>query len=610
MTADAQGRVTFLNAVAEDLTGWSADTATGRELDTVFRVVDETTHQAVENPVGKTLREGGVVGLPVNCVLLARDGSDCPIEVSAASIRDERDRVVGCVLVFRDVTSRRSAERARTRLAAIVADSDDAIVSKTLDGTILSWNASAERLYGYSASEAVGQPISLIVPPELWDEEQRILEQLRQGQRIEHYETVRVAKDGTRIDVSLTISPLRDDKGRTIGASKVARDITEQKRSYEKLRESDRRKDEFLAMLAHELRNPLAAICTGLEVMKIMENEPSRLAEVRTMMERQSQQLVTMVDDLLEISRLTRGKVELRKNRVNLAEVVESAIETARPAIDAAGHALSVGVPDEEVEVDGDPHRLAQVLSNLLNNAAKYTPDGGDIRVFLETSGDEAVVSVRDSGIGVPTSMQEKIFELFAQGAPPIDRTAPGLGVGLTLARTLVEMHGGTIEIRSEGEGKGSEFSVRLPLAKGRADQESPSSAATAVEPAVARRRVLIVDDNEDAAQMLRLVVERLGGDVRTASDGVEAVEMTAAFHPEIIFMDLGMPRMNGYDAARRIRAQSGGGNIVLVALTGWGQEEDRRRVMQTGFDHHLVKPARPEQLHALLLSLNDREHA
>ena len=327
IATNVQGRVTFLNAVAEALTGWSLAEAAGQPLEDVFRIVSEARRETAENPALRALREGSIVGLANHSVLIAKKGTEHPIDDSAAPVRDGRGRMVGCVLVFRDVTAQRKAERARALLAAIVSDSDDAIVSKTLDGTILSWNAAAQRLYGYSAAEAVGQPIDLIVPEDRRDEERAILEQLREGQRIDHYETERVARDGHRIDVSLTISPLRDEYGSIVGASKVARDITERKRAEERLREDDRRKDEFIAILAHELRNPLAAICTGLEIMNGAKPDTARLEQIRAMMARQSRQLVAMVDDLLEISRITRGKLELHKTRVTLADIVDSAVE-------------------------------------------------------------------------------------------------------------------------------------------------------------------------------------------------------------------------------------------------------------------------------------------
>ena len=345
ISTDAEGRVTFMNGVAEALTGWPQAEAVGRPLPDVFHIVNERTRQPVENPALRALREGTIVGLANHTVLIARDGTERPIDDSAAPMRDESGAAVGAVLVFRDVTERKRAEEAQARLAAIVESSEDAIVSKTLDGIIRSWNAGAERLFGYTPEEAVGQSITLIIPPERHDEEHEILARIRRGERVEHFETVRVAKDGRRIDISLTVSPVRDGEGRIIGASKVARDITDRKRAEEALREADRRKDEFIALLAHELRNPLAPLRNGLQVMRLAAGDANAVAQARDMMDRQLGHMVRLIDDLLDISRISQNKMELRRSRVLLADVVSSAVETARPLIEAAGHELTVSLP-------------------------------------------------------------------------------------------------------------------------------------------------------------------------------------------------------------------------------------------------------------------------
>jgi PAS domain S-box-containing protein len=337
ITTDAEGRVTFLNGVAESLCGWTQGDARGRPLEEVFQVVSHRTRQPVENPALRALREGRIVGLANHSVLIARDGTERPIDDSAAPIVDRSGATVGSVLVFRDVTERMQAEMAQARLAAIVESSQDAIVSKTLDGIIRSWNAEAERLFGWTAEEAVGQPITLIIPPERQDEERHIIERLRQGERVEHFETVRVTKDGRRINLSLMISPVRDSSGDIIGASKIARDITDRQRAEEALREADRQKDDFLALLAHELRNPLAPLRNGLQIIRLAGDDAEAVGKARTMMERQLGHMIRLVDDLLDISRISRNKMELRRSRVLLADVVSSAVETARPAIDAAG---------------------------------------------------------------------------------------------------------------------------------------------------------------------------------------------------------------------------------------------------------------------------------
>ncbi|HEX3450756.1 MAG TPA: PAS domain S-box protein, partial [Isosphaeraceae bacterium] len=461
---DAEGRVTFLNGVAENLTGWSQADALGRPLPEVFQIINEVTRQPVENPALRALRENAIVGLANHTILVASDGTERPIDDSAAPMRNGDGVVVGTVLVFRDVTERKRAEETRALLAAIVESSEDAIVSKTLDGTIRSWNSGAERLFGYTRDEAVGRSIKLIVPPELLDEESRILERLERGERIDTLETVRVTKQNRRVEVSLTISPVRDSSGRVIGASKIARDNSERKRVEEALREADRRKDEFLALLAHELRNPLAPLRNGLEVMRLATGDPSAVAQAREMMVRQVGHMVRLIDDLLDISRINRGKMELRCSRVLLVDVINSAVETVRPLIDAAGHRLEISLPPEHVILDADLTRLAQVFGNLLSNSCRYTERGGHIWLAALRRGDVVSVTVRDNGIGIPAESLPRIFDMFSQVDRSIERSTGGLGIGLALVKGLVEMHGGTVTAESAGPKKGTTFTVELPV--------------------------------------------------------------------------------------------------------------------------------------------------
>jgi PAS domain S-box-containing protein len=991
ISTDAEGRVTFLNGVAESLTGWTKAEAMGRPLPDVFRIINEDTGQPAENPALRALREGTIVGLANHTILIASDGTGRPIDDSAAPMRDEDGTTLGAVLVFRDVTERRRAEEVRARLAAIVESSEDAIVSKTLDGVIQSWNAGAERLFGYTGKEAVGRSITLIIPPERHDEERTILDRLCRGERVDHFETVRVAKDGRRIDISLTVSPLRDDEGRVIGASKVARDITgrkraeeerrrlqmeveaersrlvevfhrapsflailrgpdhifelandryyqligdrdiigkparealpeiegqgffeplggvyrsgeafasaemrvmvqrepgrpleeryvefvyqplrdpdgsvsgilaqgidltgrkraeaavrqrderlrlflenatdyaviitdaegrilewkggaeqitgwredevlgataeviftpedraagapeeekrkaledgraedkrwhlkkdgsrffgdgvmtclrgpagelqgfgkvlrdvtgrkraeealawdalllanvrdsvvvtdldgvvtywnegatrlfgwtaeemlgrpyadrfpgpvrsriveeirsraggtdwsgeyedyrkdgsriwidarvsrvsnaagetigilglahditDRKRAEEDLREANRRKDEFIALLAHELRNPLAPIRNGLQVMRLAGDDADAVGQARAMMDRQLGHMVRLIDDLLDLSRISQNKMELRRARVLLADIVGDAVETARPVIEAAGHELTVSLPASPLFLDADLTRLAQVLSNLLTNSAKYTERGGQIRLAAERRGDEVVVSVRDTGIGIPADALPRVFDMFSQVDRTIERSSGGLGIGLALVKSLVEMHGGTVTAESDGPGKGSTFTVRLP-APGTIPEPGPSAPPEDDRPAARpRRRILVVDDNRDSARTMARVLALLGNEVHTAHDGLEAVKAAEVFRPEVILMDVGMPHMNGYEAARRIREQPWGRSAVIIALTGWGQEGDRIQSRQAGCDGHLVKPVNLPDLEKLLTGL------
>jgi PAS domain S-box-containing protein len=399
--------------------------------------------------------------------------------------------------------------------------------------------------------------------------------------------------------------PIRDPSGEVYRVVGLAEDITDRKAAEESLREADRRKDEFLAMLAHELRNPLAPIRNAVQLMKLLGPEEPNLRRARELIDRQVVHLARLVDDLLDVSRITRGKIKLHKEPLELATVIARAVEASRPLIEERRHALAVSLPPNPVPLLGDATRLAQVFSNLLNNAAKYTEQGGQIGLTVETDGGAAVVRVRDSGVGISPELLPRVFDLFVQGDRSLARSEGGLGIGLTLVKSLVEMHGGTVEAFSDGPGRGSEMRVRLPVLEGRRGQGPGPAPAGAARTRTASRRVLVVDDQADAAESLAMLLRAEGHEVRTAPDGAAALEAARAYHPEVILLDIGLPRMDGYEVARRIRAQAGLEDVVLVAVTGYGQEEDRRRAAAAGFDAHLVKPA---DLAALLALFAERK--
>jgi PAS domain S-box-containing protein len=937
IATDPGGRVTFLNPVAEQLTGWGLGEAEGRPLAEVFNIVNEQTRKPVENPVEKVLRVGGVVGLANHTILIARGGQERPIEDSAAPIRDGDGNLLGIVLVFRDVSRKRALDVEQGRLAALFESSEDAILGQTFEGVLAHWNAAAERLFGWSAGEAVGRSVfSFLVPPDRRDELLGALRRVRRGEQVEPFATVRLRKNGRTVPVSVRISPIRTAEGEIVGASAIDRDISrqhafEQRRSarlaisqvlaherdeqqavtrileavctalqwdagcfwqvdpeenglrcrnfwqapsqelgefrraslelalepgrslpgrawqtgrpvwmadvtvdphfirakqakavnlhggfacpvvmgrqclgvieffsheiqepdedllemmttvagqvgqfierldsdvtlrrqgerlkllweaaavlltandpdammrelfakvaehlgvdtyfnfvvdetgealrlvscigvpdetvdsirrlefgqtlcstialkrqpivvthiqesgdpkvqllralgvrtyagnpliaegqligtlafasrtkdrfdqdelsfletlchyvtfayvrlrlLEQLQETDRRKDDFLATLAHELRNPLAPIRNGLEVIRRAGDDRQTVEEARAMMERQLAQMVRLIDDLLDISRITRNKLELRKAQVELRSVIESAVETAQPLIDEAGHQLTVGLPPGPVLVDADPTRLAQVFANLLTNSAKYTEQGGRIWLSAERHGSDAVVSVRDTGIGIAAEHLPKLFEMFSQVTPALERSQGGLGIGLALVKGLVEMHGGSIEARSDGVGKGSEFTVRIPLL---ITSSRPAPAPVPVEaPPAEQLRILVVDDNKLGAKLMALTLELEGHEVHTAHDGQEAVTAVSSLKPDVILLDIGLPRLNGYEACRQIRQLPEGDRITMIALTGWGQEEDKRKAHEAGFDHHCTKPVDVRDLKPLLV--------
>ena len=603
ITTDAEGRVTFMNAVAEALTGWAQGGALGQSLTDVLQIVHEVTRERVENPAIRANQTGSLVRLANHTILVARDGREQPIDdSSAAPIRDESGAVTGAVLVFRDVSERRVSELAHAHLAAIIESSHDAIVSKTLQGVVLSWNSGAERLFGYTSNEAIGRPITFLIPPDRLNEETEILARIAGGERIEHFETVRVTKEGRRIDISLTISPIRDvSSGQIIGISKIARDITERKRVEEALRQSDYHKGQFIALMAHELRNPLAPLLTAMHLIRIAGDNPQRVRKALDVMERQLHHIVRLVDDLLDISRISQNKLGLRPERVLLSDVVDQAVEAARPAIDAAGHELTISLPTTPVFLNADPTRLSQVLRNLLTNSARYTLPGGSIFIVAEPRDTEITVTVRDTGIGIPTDALKRIFDMFSQVDGAHERAKDGLGIGLALVKGLVEMHGGTVTAASDGPGTGSTFTVTLPR---------PSSSAASSDSAPlprpravgVPRRILVVDDNRDAADTLAAMLELMGHDVRVAYSGYGAMPAAENFQPALIFMDIGMADLNGYEATRQVRQQEWARNIRMIALTGWGQEHDRARSQAAGCDGHLVKPVKIEELEMLLL--------
>lgn len=911
ITTDIEACVHEMNSVAEKLTGWTTSEAQGRPLEEVFNIINESTRAKVENPAHRVLREGIIVGLANHTLLIARDGTERPIGDSAAPIKGPDGAVTGCVLVFRDVTETKELEkkvaeqlRAARLLASVVESSQDAIVSKTLEGKIETWNSGAEEVFGYSASEIVGESILKLIPPELRNEEDLIISRIRAGERVEHYETTRRRKDGGLIRVSLTVSPVVDESGKIIGASKIARDITDQKLSqealaeseerlrlaleagqmgvwdwnirtnelkwsasleplhglepgtfggtfdafqqlihpedrehvsreigkaveagsefdvefrnirpngsihwiagkgkaiigadgkpermigvgldvtylrrseqtarfladagaelavlvdldstlqkvaalavphfadwaavdfleedgtlrrvavahvdpakvalahelhrrypadpnapqgvwnivrsgqaemvshisdemiqaattdpellgimrelglksyvgvplmvrgkvlgaitfisaesghaydetdlsiaqdlasraavaiengqlYRQLREADQRKDEFLATLAHELRNPLAPVKNALELMKIAGSDQKMVEHARSTMDRQIGHMVRLIDDLLDVSRITTGRLELKMERVDLAAAVQHALETSRPMVDRMKHDLVAKLPEEPIFLTADLARLAQILGNLLTNASKYTEPGGKIELTVERQVGMAEIRVVDNGIGISAELLPHIFDLFVQADRALDRSEGGLGIGLSLVKRLVEMHGGTVRAFSEGPGRGSEFVVRLPILE--KPREVPSLDGDSVESRPPGRRILVVDDNRDNAETLASLLQLTGNETKTGHDGVQAVELAESFRPDLILMDIGLPKMNGYEACQAIRATDWGKEISMVAVTGWGQDEDVRRSREAGFDGHLVKPVDLAKLESTMASL------
>jgi PAS domain S-box-containing protein len=503
ITTDSSGRVAFLNPEAERLTGWKTEEALGKPLDRIFRIVNESTREPIENPAIRVLREGQSVGLPNQALLVGSDGREVPIDDSAAPIRDAAGLVSGVVLVFRDVTEERAASVQLRDLAA-----------------------------------------------ELFN--------------------------------------------------------------------ADQRKNEFLAILAHEIRNPLAAIRTSVTVLQRAGGDPQAASAAMGAIDRQMRHLVRLVEDLLDVARISRGKLALQRATMDLRQALEQAIEASRPLCEENEQSLEVEFPSRPLLVDGDGVRITQAISNLLSNACKFSTRGGKIRVGVDIESGHAIIRIRDSGIGIAAEQLPRVFDMFTQIDTGLERSQGGLGIGLNLVKQLVEMHGGRVEARSEGLGKGSEFVVHFPLlvetaAADVAAEPSEQPAAlpapsSPVEPlasiageATARLRILVVDDNSDSAESLALLLRLEGHETLIAQDGLEAVELALREAPEVVLLDIGLPKLNGYEAAVRIREGTRERRVHLIALSGWGQDADRKRSFEAGFDQHLVKPVDADALLALL---------
>jgi PAS domain S-box-containing protein len=598
VSATLEGTITSWSPGAERLFGYTAAEMVGQPI----LLIVPAEHHAEERSALERLRHGGPVER-MQTVRRRKDGSLVDVALTVSPIRDRRNRVAGVWNIARDISERSRADEAAARLAAIVNSSDDAIVSKTLEGVITSWNAAAEQMFGYSAAEAVGRPILLIIPSERHPEEDSVLERIRRGERVEHFETVRRRKDGTLVDVSLTVSPVRDGRGRVIGASKIARDISERKRVerdraqlYEEAQQANRAKDEFIAMLGHELRNPLGAISSAVRLLEPADALSDRAALARDVIARQTRHLARLVDDLLDVVRVMTGKVLLERQPMELAEVVTRHVGSLRTTGKMQDHVVTVEAAP--VWVDADIVRMEQVIGNLVSNALKYTPAGGHITITVKTEGGDAVLSVADTGVGIAPHLVTRIFDLFVQGERRLDRAQGGLGIGLTLVRRLVELHGGSVRAESAGVGGGSRFTVRL-----RAVPAPRAAAAAGVAPRpVVPRRILVVEDNRDARDMLRHLLEASGHEVHEALDGRQGLEAALRLRPDVALIDLGLPELDGYELARRIRTVDPDRRMLLVAVTGYGSAEDRERSLTAGFDLHLVKPVDVDTLNDVLL--------
>jgi PAS domain S-box-containing protein len=770
VSCDLGGAIVEANWMGAHMLGLTVPQLLRRRLVEHFAIEDRPQYQAAR---ARALRDGALHSLELK--LAPTSGPALWASVHIAVIKDEVDeakRYLRVALV--DVTDRMRLLEERARLAAIVASSDDAIISRDLEGRVTSWNGGAERLLGFSAEQMVGQRMDLVLPPERCADDTERLQRLRQGQRLTPMETELRHSTGFRVPVLVSLAQIHDDRGHPLGTSLIARDISERKRAeralYKRMRQldvlseagqalimaepdappmqhevfdrvrlvvggeiylnyesgnepetlrlvssyglseptraalavvsmsdslcglaalrrtplivesvqdstlaearalqaegvrsyagfpllthgevhgvtafasttqdrfregdlqvmqtvcdqvsamlergrlldelhareyslrmADRRKDDFIATLAHELRNPLAPIRNAVGILRRSSMPDPQLAWCRDVIERQVLQMTRLLEDLLDVSRVTRNKIELRRERIELRQVIDEAIETTRPLIDAQRHQLTVSIVDEPIVLYGDLTRLTQVIGNLLNNAAKYTDTGGQIELVVRRESDMVSISVRDNGIGIEPHQVARAFDMFAQLKPALERSRGGLGIGLSLSRGLIELHGGSIEAKSGGSGQGSEFIVRLPIVHLSAESVQVSAESSApVASTLTSRRILVVDDNTDAAQTLATVLNLHGFETRLAFGGKDGLRIAEEWRPDVAVIDIGMPQLNGYELCRYIREQEWGERMQLVACTGWGQNDDRQRARAAGFDVHLVKPIQPDEL-------------
>jgi PAS domain S-box-containing protein len=741
ITTDNNGCVTFLNPVAQSLTGWTEAEAAGVPLASVFRIISEENRQSIESPSVKALRDGVIVDLANHSLLIAKDGTEWPIDDSAAPIRNRQGNIAGVVQAFRDITERRRQEQAlqdalqhaeniiatlrepfvvldknlrvktanrafyqhfhafkeetenqlfhefgngqwdspalrkvleevlphkqafqdfevehdfpeigrRTlllnarcfepldsRTELILLAFEDITERRHSEAALLTSEARYRRLFETAKdgilildartgritdanpfmTELLDFPHDEFLGKELWEiglfsdisENQAAFRELQAKGYIRYDHLPLETRKRQKVEVEVVSNVYEVNHRKVIQCN--IRDISERCRleritqqQATTLADLHRRKDEFLAMLSHELRNPLAPILNAVHLLRLQGNENLIQHQARVIIERQVGQLSRLVDDLLEVSRITTGKVRLHRERLDLRGIVERAVETVRPAIDRRRHELSLCLPPEPVWLHVDPNRLEQVVVNLLNNACKYTDEGGRLGLTVGQEEDQVVLRLRDTGIGIAPDLLPHIFDLFTQADRSLDRSQGGLGIGLSLVQRLVELHGGTVQAFSAGLGQGSEFVVRLPVPPSGATMQDQQPEATADQPAPSWR-VLVVEDNLDAAESIALLMRMSSHDVRVAHSGPAGLEAAVEYRPNVVLLDIGLPGMNGYEVARHLRQHAELKGVKLIAMTGYGRESDRQRSQEAGFDHHLVKPVNPLRVLELLATL------
>ena len=619
ISTSLDGTVRTWNAAAERLVGYTASEIVGRSI----RLIVPGDRQAEEDQVLAAVSRGQTID-HFETVRQRKDGALVPISLTVSPILDAAGDVVGASKIARDLSRTERIRGDAWRLAAIVDSSDDAIVGKDLNSIVTSWNAAAERMFGYSAEEMIGASVRRVIPEDRQNEEDDVLRRIRLGQRLDHYETMRRRKDGTLFPVSLTISPVYNEQGVVIGASKIARDITERARADQERRRlldmaraANRLKDEFLATLSHELRTPLNAIAGYARMMQAGLLKGDRQKPAIDTIVRNASSLTQMIEDVLDVSRIVSGKVRLHLSAVEMSQIVREAVETAQPAADAKGIRVELRVDPRGTLVSGDPDRLRQVLWNLCSNAVKFSERGGRVQVRLQRVNDDVEVTVSDNGIGISPEFLPHLFERFTQADAGINRLHSGLGLGLAISRHLVELQGGRISAHSDGPGKGATIRIELPrrslyAALTEESREHRSTSGRTDMPSVPDLNgvhILVVDDDHDALALSREILEAAGATVATADSGPEALEKLRRGRAKVLITDLAMPRMDGFELIERVRAceEARVREIPAAALTAFARSEDRVRAMHSGFQVHLSKPIEPAELMAAAATLAGR---
>ncbi len=602
-----------MNPVCEQLTGWTSEQAHGRDVEEVFRIVNESTRERVENPIRRVLREGTVVGLANHTILLSRAGLEVPIADSGAPIRDDRGRLSGVVLVFRDITAQRAGEVAIRRLADIVVSTQVAIVGEGMDGAITDWNPGAEALYGYSAKEMIGHRMHELAPPG-FVEPPLSGEELTAGATSE-VDVRRVTKDGRTIEVAVHCSAIRDSSGRMIGVSRIQRDVTERRRQQEEIAKARRRaeeanatKDRFLANLSHELRTPLTPIVASVHRLQQRDDLPPGVSDSLAMIGRNAELEARLIDDLLDLTRIARGKLDLHREPLDYHEILATVVQSSRSELLQKGLEMETHFDAPEHFGSADGGRLQQVFWNLIRNAIKFTPAGGRVTVSSDNPEPGRFrVSIRDTGKGISAELLRRIFEPFVQGDSTAVRAGAGLGLGLSIAKTLVDQHGGRIAATSDGEGRGACFEVRLATTAERpAARPSRGAAAGASSGVRGPVSVLLVEDDADTAEAMRSLLSEAGFEIHVAG-GVSEADASFRRHPaDVLVSDVGLPDGSGLEVLSRLRALRP--DLPGIVLSGYGMEQDVAASRANGFAEHFIKPVNLDRLIAAIDRLAARE--